>query len=298
MNDLKKYQSFELPNTLKVVMTDNQLLKLIITNPFCDAEIYLHGAHLTHFQPKGEDALIFDAKESKITPPHSVHAGIPICWPWFGPHPSDESKPQHGFARDLAWEIRSTKTLPAQETEIVLSLQDSAFSHELFDFSFSLELTFILGSSCTLSLKTLNSDQKSFTVTQALHSYFAISDVSKIEIRGVEGTPFIDYTDKKKEKVETTPLHIDKETNRVYLPTKESCYIYDSGHSRKIVVEKEGSNSTTIWNPWSDQKIHDLPDDKYRHFVCIESTNALSDSITLKPGETHTITQKISVESL
>ena len=295
MNDIQKYKPFELEETLQLITTENDLLKLIITNEHCEAEIYLHGGHLTHYQPKGEAAIIFDAKESKITPPKSVHAGIPICWPWFGPHPSDANKPQHGFARDSVWEIKSTKRLSSQETEVILTLQESAHSRTLFDFSFTLELTFRLGSSCSVSLKTINTDKKSFTITQALHSYFAISDLSNIEIEGVRETPFIDYTDEKKEKRESLALRIDRETNRVYIPTTKSCIIHDSGLQRKITVAKQGSNSTTIWNPWRDSKIHDLPDESYRRFVCIESTNALEDKVTLAPDETHTITQIITL---
>ena len=295
MNDIQKHKSFELDNTLRVITTENNLLKLIITNEHCEAEIYLHGGHLTHYQPKGEKALIFNAKESKITPPKSVHAGIPICWPWFGPHPSDQDKPQHGFARDSVWEIKSTKRLPSQETEIILTLQDSPYSRILFDFSFELELTFRLGTACSVSLKTINTDKKSFTITQALHSYFAISDLRNIKIEGVRETPFIDYTDEKREKTESLALSIDRETNRVYIPTVKSCIIHDSGLKRKIVVTKEGSNSTTIWNPWRENKIHDLPDESYRRFVCIESTNALEDKVILAPDKTHTITQIITL---
>ncbi len=295
MNDIQEYKPFELKETLQIITTENNLLKLIITNDYCEAEIYLHGGHLTHYQPKGEAALIFDAKKSKVTPPKSVHAGIPICWPWFGPHPSDENKPQHGFARDSVWEIESTKILSSQETEIILTLQESAYSRTLFDFSFTLELTFRLGSSCSVSLKTVNTDQKSFIITQALHSYFAISDLSNIEIEGIRDTPFIDYTDEKKEKVEKSVLTIAKETNRVYLPSSEPCIIHDSGLKREIVISKEGSNSTTIWNPWRESRIHDLPDNSYRRFVCIESTNALEDKIKLAPNTAHTITQIITV---
>ncbi|MGB6019201.1 MAG: hypothetical protein WBF77_06355, partial [Sulfurimonadaceae bacterium] len=97
----KDLRQFEIPDILSFANSNNGLTKIIITNEHSDAEIYLHGGHLTHFQPKGEEALIFDAKASRVTPPKSVHAGIPICWPWFGLHPTDSTKPQHGFARDM-----------------------------------------------------------------------------------------------------------------------------------------------------------------------------------------------------
>ena len=298
MKDTDALQKFEILNTLYFENSNNGLTKIIISNAYADAEIYLHGGHLTHFQPKGEEPLIFDAKESRVTPPKSVHAGIPICWPWFGAHPTDSTKPQHGFARDKEWTLKSTKVLDTKETEVVLTLKDDAETLTLFPHAFELELTFTIGKTLTIALTTTNTDEHAFTITQALHTYFAISDIETITIDGVVDTPFIDYTDGKKEKRDSSLLKIDQEVNRVYVPTDTTCKIIDEGLERKIVIEKSGSNSTTIWNPWRESGIHDLPDEKYRKFVCIETTNALQDAIFLHPKASHTIVQKVSVQKL
>ena len=298
MNEVQNLKQFEIPNTLSFTKNDGDLTKIIITNSLAEAEIYLHGAHLTHFQPKDEEALIFNAKESYVTPPKSVHAGIPICWPWFGAHPTDSTKPQHGFARDKAWTLKSTTVLDSKETEVVLTLKDDTHSHTLFPYSFELELTFTIGKTLTIGLKTTNTDENSFTITQALHTYFAISDIETVEINGVEKTPFIDYTDNKKQKSEDAALKIHQEVNRVYIPTDSTCIIVDKELKREIIIEKEGSNSTTIWNPWKESGIHDLPDEKYREFVCIETTNALQDAVTLHSKESHHIIQVVSVARL
>jgi len=281
-----------------VSFSENELglSKIIINNELAEAEIYLHGAHLTHFQPKGEAALIFDAKESYVIPPKSVHAGIPICWPWFGAHPTDNTMPQHGFARDSIWILKSTKELDTKETEVTLTLKDNEQTHTLFPYAFELELTFTIGKILSIALTTANRDKNSFTITQALHTYFAISDIETIAIAGVEETPFVDYTDEKKEKSEKAALEVHQEVNRVYVPTTARCTIIDKDLRRKIVIEKSGSNSTTIWNPWRESGIHDLPGEKYRKFVCIETTNALQDAVTLQPDESHEIRQVISVK--
>jgi len=283
---------------VKIVTTKDGLTKLIIHNSVAEAEIYLHGGHLTHYRVHGEPALIFDAKESSITPPKSVHAGIPICWPWFGVHPTDSSKPQHGFARDKVWTLKSTQAATTDMTEVVLTLSDDKETQLLFPYAFALELTFSISKSLTISLKTVNIDIRPFTITQALHTYFAISNLENITIKDVEETSFIDYADEKKEKSETLPLTIDQEVNRVYIPTQAACNIIDNALNRKITIEKSGSNSTTIWNPGKESGIHDLPDDKYKKFVCIETTNALEDCRTLQPNESHTIKQKIVSETL
>ncbi|MEN8147121.1 MAG: D-hexose-6-phosphate mutarotase [Campylobacterota bacterium] len=293
--DLKKFQ---IADTLYFNTDDNGLTKIIIKNDHSNAEIYLYGGHLTHFQPKGEAALIFDAEKSRVTPPKSVHAGIPICWPWFGVHPTDGTKPQHGFARDKAWTLKSTKALDTKETEVVLTLKDDTHTQTLFPFSFELELTFTIGQTLSIALKTTNTDENSFIITQALHTYFAVSDIDTVSITGVERTPFIDYTDNKKQKHEEAALQICQEVNRVYIPTISKCVIVDKGLKREIIIEKEGSDSTTIWNPWQKSGIHDLPEEKYREFVCIETTNALQDAIFLHPETSHIIVQRISVKKL
>ncbi len=289
--------SFEIPNILKIVTTKNGLSKIMVTNDACEAEIYLHGGHLTHFQVHGEAPAVFDAKKSGITPPKSVHSGIPICWPWFGPHPTDSDKPQHGFARDRVWRLHSTKVLSTKETEVVLTLKDDATTNTLFAHSFLLELTFVLGTSLSITLKTTNTGNTNFTITQALHSYFAVADIEQMQIRGVEKVPFVDYTDDKRTKIENTSLKIHQEINRVYIPTDDTCYIDDLALKRTITIQKSGSNSTTIWNPWRDSGIHDLPDDKYRNFVCIETTNALDDAKVLLPNTSTTMTQTISTQA-
>ena len=290
-------QQFEIPNTLSIVKIKDGLTKIVIINTLAEAEIYLHGGHLTHFQPKDEAPLIFDAKNSTITPSKSVHAGIPICWPWFGAHPTDASKPQHGFARDFVWHIKESKVLNSKATEVILTLQDSPQTRELFAYAFELELTFVIGTTLSVSLKTTNLDTQAFSITQALHTYFSIGDIEAIEINGVENTPFIDYTDYKKEKSENESLEVREEINRVYVPTEATCYIADHKMHREIIIEKDGSHSTTIWNPWKSNTLHDLTNDKYRKFVCIETTNALQDAKTLQPQEHHTIKQVISIKT-
>lgn len=292
----QEYRLYEIPDNLAFHKTENGLIKIVINNEHAEAEIYLHGANLTHFQPKGEAPVIFHGKETIFSASKTVHAGIPICWPWFGPHPTDSTKPQHGFVRDMCWKLKSANMLKTNETEVVLSLKESAKTLALWPYAFELELTFTVGRSLSVSLKTTNSADTAFTLTQALHTYFAVSDIDSIRSQGIEGTPFIDYADAKKEKTESEPLHVSRMTNRVYVPTQATCRIIDPLLKRTIIIEKEGSNSTTIWNPWQESGIHDLPGDVYRKFLCIETTNALSDSKSLQRGESCMITQKVSVQ--
>jgi len=294
----KNYKPFEIPERVRFENNRAGLTKLTISNAHADAEIYLYGANLTHFQPRGEDPVIFSGKECEMFPDKTLHAGIPICWPWFGPHPSDSTKPQHGFARDRLWKIKETRQLKNGETKVILGLSEDDASLLLFPYAFDLTLTFIVGKSLRIILETLNKSTETFKITQALHSYFYISDINNVRILGVENTAFIDASDNhSKKESEGCPLLIDKVINRVYIPTESQCHIHDSGKERRISIDKEGSNSTTIWNP-GENNIHDLPGDLYRKFVCIETVNAAKDSITLNAGKSHEIMQEITLSKI
>ena len=298
MQTIEELRRFQDDGTFSFTLTDKGLVKLKVHNTHADAEIYLHGAQLTHFQPKGAAALIFDATETEVTPPKAVHAGVPICWPWFGAHPENPQMPQHGFARDRVWHLQSIKTDSSGKTEVILRLKDDDTTLPLFPYHFVLELKVTIAESLTLSLTTTNRDLKPFTLTQALHTYLAVGDIEAITIEGLEGTPYIDYTDDKRQKSTAGALTLHSETNRVYLPTSATCKVIDHTLRRMIIIEKEGSDSTTVWNPWRESGIHDLPDDKYRRFVCIETTNALSDKKVVHPRQSTTILQRLSLKAL
>jgi D-hexose-6-phosphate mutarotase len=297
MNTEHDLKTHLIPGSLYLDESENGLKKIVIDNDCTEAEIYLHGANLTHFQPKGEAPVIFNAKESQMSVSKTVHAGIPICWPWFGAHPTESNRPQHGFARDMLWQLKSAKLLQTKAAEVVLSLKENAQSLALWPYSFELELTFTIGNTLSVALKTTNTSATPFTFTQALHTYFAVGDIAKVEVRGLEETPFVDYADAKKEKFEAGSLHIDRMINRVYLSTETACLIADPNLERTIVVEKAGSRSTTVWNPWTASGIHDLPGDTYKKFLCIETTNALQDARTLQPGQSHLIVQNVSIKN-
>jgi len=292
MQDLQK---FEIPGIVHFQKNRLGLDQIVISNKLAEAEIYLLGGNLTHYQPRDEKPVIFGGKGCEMYPDKTLHAGIPICWPWFGPHPTESSKPQHGFARNKIWELRKTAQLPGGETEIILELSEDKETLGLFAHSFELLLRFTIGKTVRIELETHNTDSSPFRFTQALHSYFYLSDIGNITIRGVEDTPFVDLVDEGRIRQESDPLHIDRVVNRVYEPTDRQCELIDSGFGRVITVDKEGSNATTIWNPGSDNDLHDLPGDLYRKFVCIESCNAGNNIITLEPGMSHSIVQKIAI---
>lgn len=138
------------------------------------------------------------------------------------------------------------------------------------------------------------------TFEEALHPYFAVSDVRQVRIRGLEGVSYLDKTAAMARKPgEAEPIAIAAETDRVYLGTSGPVAIEDPGWHRRIVIGKSGSSTTVVWNPWiaKAKTMPDFGEDEWIEMVCVESANAADDAITLAPGATHVMAATIEVHS-
>ncbi|MCX7155578.1 MAG: hypothetical protein NTW45_03940 [Rhodocyclales bacterium] len=76
-----------------------------ITTRYATASIALQGAHVMSYQPAGHAPLIWLSKLAKFALGKSIRGGVPVCWPWFGAHPSNAQFPGHGFARTVPWQL-------------------------------------------------------------------------------------------------------------------------------------------------------------------------------------------------
>jgi len=271
-----------------------------IKNEAASAQIYLHGAHITSFTPLEQDPVIFLSPLSLYEPGKAIRGGIPISWPWFADHPTDNTKPAHGFARISLWEVRGIKYLSKDETQITLGLTDNENTLEIWNYRFDLEIVIKISKELNVELTMTNCGKEDFTITSAFHSYYHVGNIKDVTIHGLEDTSYIDKVNNFKKKIQKGLLFITEETDRIYLDVKSECVIEDQSLNRKIRIQKSGSNSTVIWNPWREKAIQmkDLGDNDYKKFVCIETTNAGEDLITLAPDEQHTLELNITVESL
>ena len=134
---------------------------------------------------------------------------------------------------------------------------------------------------------------------EALHTYFHVGDVRQITVTGLAGSSYLDKTQGNREVLEgVAPIHITGETDRIYLDTIGDCVIDDPKLNRKIIVEKIGSDTTVLWNPWiaKAKAMSDFGDDEWPEMVCIETCNVGPAAVTLGPGQSHTMTATIRVE--
>lgn len=182
-----------------VVFTGAQggMVKAEVSNSLATAQVYLHGAHITAFQPHTtEQPLLWMSGRTMLQPGKAIRGGIPICWPWFGPHPDDSSKPQHGYARISPWTMMSSAALEDGSTQLRLRMNADAPARGPWpDDAVELELCVTVGSRLRIELISRNRHSEIVTIGSALHSYFNIGDIDRVSVAGLDGRDYLDQPD-------------------------------------------------------------------------------------------------------
>lgn len=260
---------------------------LTIRNAACSAEIHLQGAHVTRWQPHGRDEMLWLSERAVFAPGVSIRGGIPICWPWFGPHPTNPHAKAHGFARTRLWTLDHVSD-NVDQTHVRLSLRSDDATRALWPHDFELMLDVVCGATLDVSLTTRNVGAAPFTITEALHTYLAVGDVRQVAVDGLTGVRYADKVRNCEAVQHEALLTFASETDRVYA-TESECVIIDG--ERRVRISKRGSYSTVVWNPWVEKaaRMPDFGDHEWPGMLCIEAANALDAAVTLAPGAAHTI---------
>jgi glucose-6-phosphate 1-epimerase len=299
MNLSELNKKFVTDRTIEFYEGNSGFTFISVNNEFCHAEISLYGAHVTSYIPKNGKELLWMSSKSFFEKGIPIRGGIPICFPWFGPHTSDTSKPMHGFARIMNWDVLSAKSDETNGSVIQLGLSANEETKEIWDYDFEARIIVKVGKTLELSLQVTNTDNQPFEISEALHSYFNISDASNVQVEGLGKSTYLDGLENNLPKVQKEKLILlSKEENRRFIGTTTDCLIYDSGYKRTIRVKKSGSNTTVVWNPWieTSKKMADMSEDGYKTMVCVEAANAYNNTFILNPGDSQTIATLISVE--
>ncbi|MDT8451828.1 MAG: D-hexose-6-phosphate mutarotase [Gammaproteobacteria bacterium] len=263
-----------------------------IKNSQASARISLQGAQVLSWVPAGSGEVIWLSEQAKFAPGKSVRGGVPICWPWFGPHENNAAYPGHGFARTVLWQVTKTEALASGEIQVTFQLDTRELDETIkpmWPLPTIAEYRLTIGKILTIELTTFNHSDQAMTIGQALHTYFKVDDVSETSVQGLDGKPYLNKTDGFKRKTQSGPVTIGEEVDRVYLQTPDDVTIDDG--QRKIIIRKHNSQSTVIWNPWQEaaEKMGDLGPDGYLKMLCVESANALEDTVNIGAGDSYTL---------
>ncbi len=260
--------------------------------------IYLHGAHVTHFQPRGQKPILFLSGKSLFQTGKAIRGGVPLIFPWFGPNSADPKLPAHGFARTTAWTLESISR-DGDRAVVELSLKPSDSTRRLWPHEFELRYRLTVGSSLQMELTVRNVGADAWRFEEALHTYLAVADVRKVAITGLAATEYLDKVQNARRLTQgSEPITITGETDRVYLNTGADVVVDDAVEKRRLHVAKDLSNDTVVWNPWIDKAraMADFGDDEWPAMLCIESANVGENAISLSAGAMHTMKTILSAE--
>lgn len=277
---------------VKLSAQENGLISVQLVNNYGTINIYLQGAQLTSYYPVNGKEVIWLSESANLLPNKPIRGGAPICWPWFGQHPTSNTLPQHGFARTSLFQLETINHNQQGDSDIVLKLESNENTLQLWPYQFELYVCFNLGKNLTISVTTKNTSDNQIPLTQAIHTYFRVSNILETQVSGFEQCEYFNKianeTSKQNEKI----LVVTKEIDRIYYQNNAQVELQDKNNT--LMLQHQGSDSTVIWNPWQTnaKSMNDFDDDGYQQMLCVESA-VTQQNFKLQAGESHQLIQVI-----
>ena len=268
------------------------------------AIVALQGAQLLSWVPNGQREVFWLSPTSRPEPA-AIRGGVPICWPWFGKQGMPPGAMQHGPVRSLQWALDTVEADSADQVCITLSpCRRTPTYNALRQWAphLHVSLRIALSERLVQTLETHNHGAQPFALTQALHSYFAVQDATKVQVHGLSSLCFEDKLSGSTSSLQQGVFQLDTVCDRIYAqnaPGSAHHYTLEDGLAqRRIHIHTQGSHSLVVWNPGEEQarNMADVPDGAWRNFLCLEATNAGQDVVQLPAGERHRLTQSLAVE--
>ena len=271
------------------------LMAIAVNNKAANALVFLQGAQVAEYQAHGKPKSLWLSEANRFQAGEPLRGGIPICWPWFGDLASNPAIIQdqfestanakaHGFARNISWQLDAVKEISPAITNLHLSADCPKGSDSHWPFAARLELIVSIGLQLKLSFKVINTDDRDFHYSSALHSYFAINHIDNVSVSGLENCEYLDKT-QGGQRQQAANIHIDSEVDRIYLNTGNNISLLDG--PLKTSLESAGSNSAVLWNPWQEKakNLSQFNDLDYQKMICVETANVEDDYVSLAAGD-------------
>ncbi len=247
----------------------------------------------------GGSEVFFVSPNSLWQSGRAIRGGVPICFPWFGGKADDPAAPAHGFVRTKAWELESI-AVSSIGVAVSMATESNEATRKWWPHDFRLVCGATFGTQLKLRLIVTNTGATPFTFEEALHAYFRIDDTETAVVKGLDGTDYIDKTDHLARKTHHGELTFSAETDSVFLNTQHSVELDDAVMKRRIILQKQNSLTTVVWNPWAEKSssMGDLGNGQWRNFVCLETSNVGQYGVPLPPGQQHIMSVAVEASPL
>lgn len=264
------------------------------------AIVALKGAHLLSWSLPALGEQLWLSAVSRLDQDRPPRGGIPICWPWFGPHPDDADQPAHGFARRAPWLLRAA-TAEAGVARVTLELDPDATKRAQWPFAAEAVLDIALDAGgLSLALTTRNLGTADLPLSQALHTYFRVADIAAVAVDGLDGCDYVDKLDDGRVKRQAGDVTFGAELDRIYFGATASLAVRDRIEGRRTDIASSGSGSAVVWNPWiaKSERLGDMGPDGYRTMACVETANAGPDARRIPAGGQHRLAVRYTVQQI
>jgi glucose-6-phosphate 1-epimerase len=247
------------------------------------------GAHLLSWTVDESDVLYL-SPSAVMDGTAPIRGGVPVCFPQFS---TRGVLPKHGFARTQIWtEIKG-------ESHPTFELQSNRKTLALWPHSFKMRMTFQeQGNALAIHWMVQNTGDTALQFTGALHTYFAVSNITSTYLYGLQGQACWDALTDQTFCEQSEALSFSGEFDRVFNTPRHPLKIKDA--NRTICVSQSASlTDTVVWNPGAikSTQIADLAIDGYQQFLCVEAAQ-VQKPITVEAKSLWTGWQKIEVHSL
>ncbi|MHA6513283.1 D-hexose-6-phosphate mutarotase [Tessaracoccus sp. Z1128] len=286
-----------LPDSVQLEEAADGLRRVVVSTPAASAVVHLQGAHVTSWVPAGERDVLWVSRRSAFAPGAPIRGGVPLCYPWFGPHPTDGAAPLHGFARVATWELESAHEA---DGEVVLTFTLDTSSVPGVDHGPALlRYTVTVGTGLRLALEVTNKGSLPLSVEESFHTYLAVGDARLVSVRGIEAVESLDRLTGETLPPTGEALTLHGETDRL-VPQPGTIVVEDPAGSRSLTVRAIDSANAVVWNPGPVKAaaMPDFGDDEWTEMICVETCNVADGRIAVAPGTTHTMTAALTVDAL
>eukprot|EP00977_Amphora_coffeiformis_P021314 scaffold9178_cov176-Amphora_coffeaeformis.AAC.10 len=249
-----------------------EYVKLVHPDTGASSEIYLYGGVVTSYVDGDGTEFIAVRPDAKLDGSKPISGGLSHCWPQFGPGEIQ----QHGFARNVNWSVTSQS-----DTSVTLQMEPSDYTKAMWDKAFLVTFKVDLEKDQLKTVMTVdNKGEEAFDFQAALHSYFTVSSLDKLEITGsFAGKEFLNKLAGDGGEMQTEEreaITISEEYDRVYKGVNDPV-LKDAGTGKALaVLNQVGWEDTVLWNPYGNEGMG------YNNFVCVESVKF--DPVSLNGG--------------
>ncbi|MEA5534493.1 aldose epimerase [Crocosphaera sp. XPORK-15E] len=232
------------------------------------------GGIITRWAIQGQEILSLD--EERFTNPElSVRGGVPILFPICGNLPDNTyvyqgktyTLKQHGFARDLPWEVIDQSTSSCASLTLSLSSNDKTLN--VYPFKFQLKFTYELeGKILRIRQQYINKSDKIMPFSFGFHPYFLVKDKTKLAF----DIPSSAYQEKSSTEIVPFEGNFDFDADEIDVAfkslTRSSASMTDHQRGLKLTLNWSDSYSTFVF--WTL---------KGKDYICLEPWSAPRNAI-------------------